>query len=84
MVIKRKIENWNHYYAIACSRPELKEFRDILVVNANMPHVNMGENKIAINTKEKEIVDGKEMVIHRTEIKTVNELLKELAPTNDI
>jgi hypothetical protein len=66
---KNKIQNWLHYWTIAQSRPDLKEFKDYLQINANMPHVDVGENKIM--TK-----DG---------VKTFNQLVKELAPhwTND-
>jgi hypothetical protein len=61
---KNKIDNWLHYWNIAVSRPDLKEFKDLLQVNANMPYMKLGENKIM--TK-----DG---------VKTFNELVKELAP----
>jgi hypothetical protein len=61
---KNKIDNWLHYYNIAIARKDLKEFKDLLIVNANVPSVNIGENKIS--TK-----DG---------VKTFNELVKELAP----
>lgn len=61
---KRKIENWDYYYKLANSRRDLKDFKDLLTVNANMPQMDLGENKIL--TK-----DG---------IKTFNQLIKELAP----
>jgi len=61
---KNKIDNWAHYWGIAASRKDLKEFKDLLQVNANMPSAKIGENKIM--TK-----DG---------VKTFNELVKELAP----
>lgn len=61
---KNKIDNWSHYWAIACSRKDLKEFKDLLQVNANMPNMSIGSNKIM--TK-----DG---------VKTFNELVEELAP----
>jgi len=66
---KNKIPNWLHYWKVALSRPDLKEFKDLLQVNANVPSMDLGQNKIA--TK-----DG---------IKTFDQLVKELAPkeTND-
>jgi hypothetical protein len=67
MQLKRKIENWDHYYKIAASRPDLKDFKDFLIINANNPSANLGENKMM--TK-----DG---------VKTVNQLIKELAPKKD-
>lgn len=64
---KRKIENWNYYYKVANSRPDLRDFKDLLTINSNMPHMDLSENKIL--TK-----DG---------IKTFNQLIKELAPKED-
>jgi hypothetical protein len=43
---KNKIPNWLHYWNIAQTRPDLKEFKDLLVVNANNPNANIGENKV--------------------------------------
>lgn len=65
--VKHIIENWTHYWAACRNRPDLKEFKDLLQINANKPGLDIGENKIS--TK-----DG---------IKTFNQLLKELAPEND-
>lgn len=64
---KRKIANWDYYYRLTNTQPGLKEFRDLLIVNANNPGIDLGENKIL--TK-----DG---------IKTFNQLIKELAPKED-
>lgn len=64
---KNKIDNWLHYYNVALSRSDLKEFKDLLTVNANVPSMDLGENKV--KTK-----DG---------IKTFNQLVKELAPIKD-
>lgn len=64
---KRKIENWNHYYKVASERSDLKEFKDFLVINANNPQIDLGENKIKTR-------DG---------IKTFNDLIQELAPKED-
>ena len=60
--LKRKIENWDFFYKIACSRSDLQEFKDLLIINSNKPHIPLGENKV--RTK-----DG---------IKTFNQLIKEL------
>lgn len=65
--LTRKIENWEHYWNVCKTRPDLKEFKDLLHVNANMPYMKIGEN--LISTK-----DG---------TKTFNQLVKELAPKND-
>lgn len=67
MPTKRKIENWDYYYKLAASRPDLKEFKDLLIINANNPNLDLGENKM--KTK-----DG---------IKTFNQLIKELTPKED-
>lgn len=61
---KIKIDNWIHYWNVACARPDLKEFKDLLQINANSPQMAIGESKIL--TK-----DG---------VKTFNQLVKELAP----
>ena len=67
MQLKRKIDNWDHYYKIASSRPDLRDFKDLLIINSNMPGMDLGENKM--HTKEG--------------IKTFNQLIKELAPKED-
>ena len=67
MAQKRKIENWNHYYKVASERPDLREFKDLLIINSNHSSLELGENKIW--TK-----DG---------IKTFNQLIRELAPIED-
>lgn len=64
---KNKIDNWAHYWGIAASRKDLKEFKTLLQINANSPHVDLSKQQIP--TK-----DG---------IKTFSELVKELAPKND-
>lgn len=84
MPLKRKIDHWDHYYRIASSRPDLKEFKDVLIINANNPNINLGENNIA--TQEKETITdekGKQTIITKTIYKTVNQLIVELAPKND-
>ena len=63
----RPIENWSHYYKIAGSRPDLKEFKSLLEVNYNQPHVRLDLNKIL--TK-----DG---------VTTFKELINKLAPEDD-
>jgi len=61
---KNKIDNWSHYWGIATSRKDLKEFKNLLQINANSPQVDLSRQQVP--TK-----DG---------IKTFNELVKELAP----
>ncbi len=77
------MDNWKHYYNIAISKPELKEFKDLLVVHFNNPRMKLGSNEISIPVKvQVETVNGPKMV---TEIhtKTFDQLLKELAPKDD-
>lgn len=62
--MKRPIENWEHYYAEASKRPDLKVFRDMLQVNMNQPGVDLSNFKII--TKDGE--------------KTFKEVLEELKP----
>ena len=62
---KNKIQNWTHYWAIAASRKDLKEFKNLLHINANSPNIDLSKQQI--QTK-----DG---------IKTFDQLIKELAPT---
>lgn len=61
---KNKIDNWAHYWGIAASRKDLKEFKNLLQINANSPHVDLSRQQIP--TK-----DG---------VKTFDQLVKELAP----
>jgi len=61
---KNKIPNWSHYWGIAASRKDLKEFKTLLQINANSPNVDLSNQQIP--TK-----DG---------IKTFNQLITELAP----
>lgn len=77
---KNRIQNWLHYWKIAQARPDLKEFKDLLQVNANVPSMDLSENKIA--TKEDVIIDTPDgpKKVKQTVIKTFNQLLVELAP----
>lgn len=61
---KNKIDNWSHYWAIATSRKDLKEFKNLLQINANSPQIDLSKQQVP--TK-----DG---------IKTFNQLVTELAP----
>lgn len=61
---KREIENWDHYFTVASSRPDLSKFRDLLQVNMNQPEVNV--SKFIVSTK-----DGD---------KTFEQLVQEFAP----
>lgn len=58
------MKNWRHYWDIANSREDLREFKSLLEVHYNKPEIDIYSAKI--NTK-----DG---------VKTVNELLHELKP----
>jgi hypothetical protein len=80
---KNKIPNWLHYWNIAQTRPDLKEFKDLLVVNANNPNANIGENKVRTIVPEtiqveQQTPDGVklvEKVIKKEVIKTFNQLV---------
>jgi hypothetical protein len=62
---KNKIDNWAHYWSVASSRKDLKEFKNLLHINANSPNIDLSKQQVP--TK-----DG---------IKTFDQLIKELAPT---
>ena len=49
----RQIENWDHYYKIACGKPELRPFKELLEINMNQPQVDIGNFRMDIkgNTK---------------------------------
>ena len=64
---KNKIENWGHYWGIATSRKDLKEFKNLLNINANSPQIDLGKQQVP--TK-----DG---------VKTFNQLIEELMPKKD-
>lgn len=78
--LSRVMENWRYYYDLAASKPELKEFKDLLVVHYNKPGVKLGQRQVSIPTKVQiETEEGPKMI---TEIhtKTFDQLIKELAP----
>jgi hypothetical protein len=64
--IPHVMDNWSYYYSIACSRSDLSELKNYLVIHHNKPYLKIGSNQI--QTK-----DG---------LKTVDQLLKELAPND--
>lgn len=77
------MDNWAHYYNIAASRPELKEFKNFLQIHYNKPHINMGENKISYEVKKEIQTEEGPKIVKETITKRINQLLKELAPKND-
>ena len=77
------MDNWAYYYRVAASRPELKEFKDLLAIHFNKPHIKLGEREVSIPVKVKiETAEGPKTV---TEIhtKTFDQLIKELSPKDD-
>lgn len=72
---QREIEDWDHYYKIACAKPELRPFKDLLEVNMNMPQVDISKFRMSIEKRlDKEI---------KYETKTFEQLLQEHKPTKN-
>lgn len=77
------MDNWKHYYSVAASKPELKEFKDFLVVHFNKPHINMGQKEVSIPVKVKIETEHGPKIVTEIHTKTFDQLIKELAPTDD-
>jgi hypothetical protein len=77
------MDNWKYYYGIATSKPELKEFKDLLVVHFNKPHIPLGESRVSIPVKVKIETEEGPKTVTEIHTKTFDQLIKELAPKDD-
>lgn len=78
--IPHVMDNWSYYYGIACSRSDLSELKNYLSIHFNKPHIKIGSNQVATEVKKTIQTEKGPKIITETVYKTVDQLLKELAP----